>query len=268
MNIILLTIESEFESAKNLGFETVTELPGYTEDYNNFIIIRWGNSRMNYNKLGIRQDFKNVINKARDIRNNCIKHNSLKKLSEVVKIPEFYKENSLLNEYYVVRPIQHSRGTGFEIKKSPLEINPYEKYAIKFIKTDLEYRVWFCAGKTFCCTRVPLKKLGNIIGEFPCRAEYGYSYCDIDPKLHNLTIKAFKHLNLEFGAADVLCKDGEYYWTELNTACSLDAGKVIKFYKENITDLINSKFPNWNKKKKTYRKKNKIKTNKKIADNR
>lgn len=245
-NIKLLTINSELKSAKTLGFATITNLPSCTADYDKDVIIRWGNSQLNQlnqNSWNLR-DFKRVINTSNAIALNCDKPKAAQKLGEVVNTPKLFKETVPRGVTAVVRPINHSTGYGFSVQKGPYVLS-YGFYATEFIETDTEYRVWFAGDKTIHGRRVNLDKKAKKV-RYPCRSSWGYSYSydDITPKdLHKQTLLAANKIGLTVGAADVLHKNGKYYFLELNSAASCDTNRIIKFYKTEILALIQARFP-------------------------
>jgi hypothetical protein len=243
MAIKVLTCESELESAKRLGYPTRTFIGEYASKYDNDIIIRWGNSSWSYTDLGVRStEFKNVINPAAVIKQNCKKHEALKLLAHVVNVPTYYGKSVPKNTLAVVRPFEHAAGEGFSVKKGPFKIEP-GTYGTKFIQTDAEYRVWFCGERTMCGRRVKMKI--NPDEQYPCRSNWGYQFQPaVAPKLHYQTLWAAKKIGLDCGAADILFHKGKYYFMELNSAPSVDHRVVLEFYKTSIEELCRKKFPN------------------------
>jgi len=241
MEIKVITIGSELESAQRLGYKTSTNSQNYARDYENYVIIRWGNSGPCMLSDGQRSgDYKNVINPADKIRLNCLKNKSTKLLAQVVNVPALYEKNIPENVLAVVRPIEHSAGSGFSVKKGPLELQE-GTYATKFLKTEAEYRVWFCGKRTMGGRRV--KMSCNEEQEFPCRSKWGYEFCDsISKDLHNQTLLAAKKIGLDCGAADILFYKGKWYFLELNSAPSVDHRVVREFYQNALKELISYKF--------------------------
>lgn len=239
--IKILTIGSELKSAQKLGFDTSKHFAGYVKNYD--AVIRWGNSTLFYNneketRLG---EFKNVINPSAAIALNCQKNQALAKLSTVVPTPDLYKENVPDGVEVVYRPWDHSHGRGFSTKKGPLAID-WGYYATQFIKTENEFRVWFVGNQTFCAKRVALND--NDTKAYPCRSNWGYSYCDYVPTiLHEHTLNAAKVIGLECGAADVLFYKRKYYFLELNSAPTIDTNKLKTFFQNGINQLVKEKFP-------------------------
>lgn len=242
MKVVIYTIESEVESARRMGYETTTYLGDYAHKFDDKIVIRWGNSRWLYNREGSRQaDLKNVINPAANIRTNCEKAKATKLLSQVVNTPTLWETKVPADVLAVVRPHEHSAGSGFSVQKGPFTV-PSGHYAVRYLKTDAEYRVWFCGNRTMCGRRVKMEC--NPTEEYPCRSKWGYEFCDgIAKDLRNQTLLAAKKIGLEFGAADVLYFKGKWYFLELNSAPSVDHRIVREFYQSAMAELIEKKFP-------------------------
>ena len=242
MAIKVFTIESEYESACRLGYPTHTWLGDYASKYNNDIIIRWGNSSNLYTDGGGRSaDFKHVLNPANCIKQNCRKHESVKLMAQVVNVPTLYEKSVPKNVLAVIRPTEHAAGNGFSVQRGPLKIER-GTYGTRFLKTDAEYRVWFCGDKTMCGRRVKMQC--NEEQEYPCRSNWGYEFCkSISPALHYQTLMAAKKIGLDVGAADVLYYKKKWYFLELNSAASVDNRVVREFYQKALEELIDERFP-------------------------
>lgn len=240
MATTVLTIDSEYESAKRLGYPTHTCLGDYAYKFDNDVIIRWGNSRQVYTRDGSRSaEFACVINSAKAIRQNCQKHQASKLLAQVVNIPTLWEKKVPKGALAVVRPIEHSAGSEFSVQKGPFAVKP-GTYATRFIKTDREYRVWFCGDKTMVGRRVKMQC--NEEQEYPCRSNWGYEFCDgISLELHHQTLMAAKKIGLEVGAADVLYFKGQWLFLELNSAASVDHRVVREFFQVALEELIKKK---------------------------
>ena len=106
MKIKVLTIESELESATRLGFPTSTYMGDYVDKYDKDIVIRWGNSKFVPNRAtGKREsEFKNVVNQAKIIRQNCCKAIATKLMAQVVNVPTLWEKKVPAGVLAVVRP--------------------------------------------------------------------------------------------------------------------------------------------------------------------
>lgn len=246
-NVKLLTIKAEVESARRLGFDTANRAADlFADNFKDKIVIRWGNSTLSYNNKNYERvcEFANVINPSRAIIQNCNKATARERMGQFVTTPRRFKGVIPSGVTAVIRPLEHSAGSDFIIQKGPYAI-PYNCYATEFLKTDEEYRVWFCNDATFWAKRVALngEDKGN---DYPCRSKWGYSYREnIPASLHTDTLQAAKAIGLEFGAADVLKYDGKFYFLELNSAPSIDTNTLERFFKTNLMRLIARKFPSF-----------------------
>lgn len=237
---IVFTIDSELASAQKLGYETCCYIDDYVNAYDNDVIIRWGNSSKVYDSTGSYREFRNIINPSSAICLNCTKPVALRKMSRVVNTPAIYKVRVPKNKLVVLRPTTHTGGNGFKVVKGPLELRIGREYATDFIPTKTEFRVWFIGNKTLCAKRVAGKY--NEVTEYPCRSNWGYSFCDVHPILHRDTILAAKAIGLDVGAADVLYRKGKFYFLELNSAPTIDDRKILKFFTSNFDKFIKGKY--------------------------
>src|ERR1017187_2950786 len=89
--IQVLTIDSEHDSAKRLGYDTITD-PEYYEDYTNDLVIRWGNSSHIFDANYDTHEFDKVINPREAIARNCHKNKAIKLIGSVVTAPTCWEE--------------------------------------------------------------------------------------------------------------------------------------------------------------------------------
>ena len=242
MKVIILTCNSEIESAKKLGYtDTLDFLSGNVEKYNTQLIVRWGNGMEYNNQFGSPVEFQNVITKCKSIELNCNKPKALKKLSEVVLTPRLWTKAVPKRKLAVFRPTAHAAGKDFQVKKGPFQVDSYH-YATEFVRSDKEIRVWYCNGKTMCARRVT-KNQKRLDEKFKCRSLWSYNIWKKTPiRLHKQVLKAAKHLGFEYGAFDIIIgKNNKYYFLENNTAPSLDHSRIIKFYQRGLKSIINKK---------------------------
>jgi hypothetical protein len=164
---------------------------------------------------------------------NCNKEAAHEKLSRAVTTPQRYYGNVPENTLAVIRPVEHSGGSGFTVVPGPKPV-PSGHYAMKYIKTDKEYRVWYALGKMLVARRVPMRGTAQGDEQYPCRSEWGYTYRESGslPVLEQQTDRAFQRMDLDFGAADVLWDETnrKWYFLELNTAPSLDHAPVLSLF--------------------------------------
>lgn len=239
MKIRVLTTEGNIQSAGKLGFPTYTKHDDIMDDIANdeiSFMVRWGHSGGD--------DSSRVLNPSEAIADNCNKLLAIQTLAGTVDVPAIYTSRVPRGVKAVVRPLEHSQGSDFSIKEGPYVI-PSGHYASKLVTTEKEYRVWFCGSQMFCAKRVPMDTSENREELNPCRSKWGYAWQEsVFPVLAKQTQKARKALSLDLGAADVLWheEDRKYYFLELNTACALDHGRVLSFFKASIPLAINEKY--------------------------
>lgn len=238
MKIRLLTYDGNKSSAVKLGFPVDKELPPPVEDHGSEVVVRWGNSISSHNRYGLRRDYPHVINHRAAISLNCCKHKALAALSEVVRTPEQYNYRVPSGKKAVVRPHEHIGGKEWLVVAGPYII-PDGWYGAEFIKTDMECRVWFCGQHTMVAKRAKSADRS----EHPNRAEWGYEFAHrFDPLLGYDTLKAAAKLNLDCGAADVLCLPHDRIFLELNSAPSIDHWRIEEFFKTHLPQLAAEKF--------------------------
>jgi predicted ATP-grasp superfamily ATP-dependent carboligase len=261
--IYLYTIPNEQDSAKKMGFPVHTFLWDSVENYDKDIVIRWGNSAQSYKIIPNKEknvlvrigellvpqpdlkkpaEFKHVINSSKSIALNCNKLQALKELSEVVRTPEIYEKDIPKDRLVVLRPKNHTGGQNFTVQKGPFSLIDKDWYGTNFIPTQMEYRVFFCGGSTMR-TRLINHNKKRDREKFKCRSLYGYgSFTKTPENLHKMTLKAAKKIGLQTGCADVLYKNGRYYFLELNSCPSLDHPRIVTFYKNGLKNLLRKDF--------------------------
>lgn len=229
--IHLICPESERESAEGLGFKTFTYPPHSYLPKD--VVIRHGYS-------GPINGTPVQINNAESIRLNVQKHKALKKLSKVVNTPRLYEKEVPKNKLVISRPYSHTEGKDYRLLKGPFKL---EKgyYAVDAIKTDIEYRIWFVGDKVKMARRFTYSKKEKA-KKYPSRSLWGFSFYDKTyKKLKKLVLKGAKQLGIEMGCADILYKNGKYYFLEYNTASTFYHDEIINWHKKYIKSLIKKK---------------------------
>jgi hypothetical protein len=240
--IKLFTICSEQRSAEKLGFPTFTYSGYNVNEFNNDVVLRWGNSMYLCNSENRVQEFKNVINHSKSIHLNCQKLNALKALSTVVKTPTIFEKVVPKRQLSVIRPHTHTGGSGFSVKRGPYVIDN-SVYATQYLKTNIEYRVWYINGQTLMARRITSNKT-RLKEKYPCRSLWSYKFYKAVPKqLHDQVCKAFAKIGLVSGAADVLKYRKKYYFLELNSAPTIDNSRLVDFFSKNIKLIAKQMFP-------------------------
>lgn len=129
-------------------------------------------------------------------------------------------------EAVIVRTRHHERSENIILCKTLDEINAAMKkvagkdyYISEYIKKDEEYRVFVASGRAFMVfKKVPGNKNDVSWG---CVEEGALDYVRWSQwplKVVENAIKAFNVSTLDFGAADIIVKNGKPYFLEINTA--------------------------------------------------
>jgi hypothetical protein len=225
----IYTMPSEVKSVSKTGYPVLTGIHPQTDN----VIMRWGLSN-NRNS-----EFKKVINPGAAIALNCDKPAALEMMSKVVSTPTRFKEEIPQGALAVLRPRSHCGGEGFNVVRGKRKIGD-DSYATRFIKTKVEYRVWFAWGEMICARRVCPKN--KKAGQYPCRSEWGYRFRKVPERLKTLVPIAAHAIGLETGAADILFKKNRFIFLELNSAPTIDDRRIANFYKHAIANGVKARF--------------------------
>lgn len=235
MSRYVLTRPENAKSAVKLGLPVVMEASEIPTDSD---VIRWGTAS-EPDKRG----WRTVLNKRQTLELSINKVAALEALSAVVKIPKLYHQGDHMpaGSRYVMRPATHAEGSDFQVVGGgPCTAD----HATKLIEGCKEYRVWFVRGNYLVAKRIPRPSEGQTAGDL-CRSKWGYSFAAMCfPKLAVEMGKARQAIPLDFGAVDVLWKDGSdgepgtYYFLEFNSAPSLDHDRVLEFFKRELFAIL------------------------------
>ena len=232
--IVVLTRPENAKSAVKLGYPVFTDLSQIPSGSK---VIRWGN--------GLGADSRNwthVLNKASVMELSTNKLAALQALKRTVLTPDIWEEGDEVPAglKIVVRPNSHAEGSDFELVTTPRNyVVPDDRHATRFIEGTREYRVWFVHDKYLVAKRVPRTSEGQTASD-PCRSKWAYGpFVEIFPKLKEEMGKARMAIPLDFGAADVLWKDGEgWLFLEINSAPSLDTPTVLGHFQRAISSIL------------------------------
>lgn len=239
MGTIVLTRPENAKSAVKLGFPVVMEK---REVPHNSRVIRWGN--------GLETDSSGwslVLNKHSVLQISTDKLTALRSMGRVVTVPNSYDCGETLprGHRYVGRPASHSEGSDFHLIDCRTQAATLtDDHATRYIEDANEYRVWFVREKYLVARRVPISAKGQSASD-SCRSKWGYEFIPACfPKLKEEVTKARSAIPLDFGAIDVLWKEGEgnqpgkWYFLEFNSAPSLDHDKVLKHFQTHLKAIL------------------------------
>jgi glutathione synthase/RimK-type ligase-like ATP-grasp enzyme len=170
------------------------------------------------------------INPAPAVRLASNKRRALYVLREAgVPTPKLYSLNHDVEFPCVARPDKHRAGQDFYLCNNVVEVMTAKflgcTHFMEFIEGGREFRVHVAFGKSI--------KLAEKIGGDPIIKNFSYGsrfmYPDFNHKktLRNVAKQAVAVLGLDFGAVDVIYKDGNYYVLEVNCAPSLSSDSDI-----------------------------------------
>lgn len=230
--IVTLTRPENAKSAIKLGYPLYSSASSVP---NGSKVIRWGNG-MEADRSG----WALVLNKAVTLGLSTDKLAALQALARTVKTPTVVEEGDRTSSgKWVVRPANHAEGSDFDLRDGPFTV-PSGYHASRFITDTREYRVWFVRDKYLVAKRIPRTSEGQSSTD-PCRSKWGYQFVDASAwdGLKADMAKARLAIPLDFGAADVLYKDGEgWYFLEFNSAPSLDHDKVLNHFQTHLQAIL------------------------------
>lgn len=195
-------------------------------------VIRYGSAKVLGNDI-------TVINPAKAIEAAGNKRNArLTLLRNDIPVPALHDYQTLsatLKKDYpvIVRPIRHMAGrhfyyckniqdVSFAISRIRVKTNE-ECYISEFIDKDREYRVHCAHGKCLAVQEKERDYIYNTNKPPAWNHKNGYRFevlqwSKIPKGLCPLACKSVASLNLDFGAVDIIEKDGKFYVLEVNTA--------------------------------------------------
>lgn len=236
MTIFTLTRPENAVSGTRLGYPCVTDAGRIPSGAT---VIRWGDSQSPESR-----SWHAVLNKKSVLQLSVDKLAALESMSRVVKTPEIFQEGSRLPRgRFVVRPASHAEGSDFNVRDGGYVV-PTGHHATRLIEPSREYRVWFVRSNYFVAKRVPRTSEGQTADDL-CRSKWGYQFQpQCFPKLAEEMAKARQAIPLDFGAVDVLWKDGDgdvpgaYYFLEFNSAPSLDHDRVLGHFQTHLQAIL------------------------------
>lgn len=169
--------------------------------------------------------YEGCLNAPEAVRLASHKKQALYTMQEAnVPVPALYEPREAITAVHhtplVGRPSYHRKGRHFYLCRTPLEVS----YAIQrgathfleYIEGAREFRVHVVNGKSI---KISEKLGGGVTRNFEAGARFYYPH-DFHHKksVRNAAKGAVAALGLDFGAVDVLWKDGNFFVLEVNTA--------------------------------------------------
>lgn len=208
------------------------------------VIIRWGTT----SNLPVTNVKRKVLNEAKAIHETsdkrsfrllCDKHGLTSKTWPSFQALQAEEEVNV--EAVIFRPSHHERSQNIflcrtldEAKKALRQVEGKEYYISEYIPKDREIRVFVAFGRAFMAfEKIPKNKKDVSWG---CVEEGALKYIPWSEwpiAAVSNAIKAFNLSKLDFGAADIMMKDGKAYFLEFNTA-----PEVWPYYGERFSDVF------------------------------
>lgn len=234
----------------NLGSKSANALKGNFErskcvrpdgnyrPYRNHIIINWGNSILpnwindtNTHILNSPIAIKKAVNKLTCL--SILKDNNIPTVEFTTDFLTAFKWFAEGNNVIERHNITGSKGDGIVVADTTLhrDVPMYSK----FIEKAREYRVHVFNGKVI---DIQQKKRRVDTDEVPdgviknLANGWVFTRDNITPPpedINNVAINSIKALGLDFGAIDILTKNGVCYVLEVNTACGLEGSTLINY---------------------------------------
>lgn len=168
-----------------------------------------------------------AINSPQAIQNASNKRIALQIMNEAgVPTPILYPAPKIP---CVARPDRHRAGSGFylcrEYNDLDWALRQGATHFMEFIEGGREFRVHIAFGKSI---KIAEKIGGNsIIRNFAHGSTFMYPDFNHKKTLREVCKKAVMSLGLDFGAVDVIYKEGKYYVLEVNSAPSLTSNSDV-----------------------------------------
>ncbi len=242
----ILPYKSGSESAKALAqalrVKRIIPNGGYAPR-SGVVVLNWGNSHPHFYTA-------RFLNKPEAVAIATDKLLTLRRLQEAgIPIPEFSTDRAVANRWLregyrvVVRhKLRANSGDGIEI------VRPEERWDVplaplytKYTRKSQEYRVHVFQGRIIDLSE-KRKRNGTPPSEGLIRShKHGWVFCreGINPpcSVSEQAIKAVAALGLDFGAVDVICRDGRVWILEINSAPGLE-GLTLQRYAQELRKYV------------------------------
>lgn len=215
-------------------------------------VIRWGTTTLLPNPK------TKVLNKAKAINETFNKGVFRKKLADNglasrtwLSLGAFRADPYICDKGVIVRPVHHQRGNNLHFALYDEEVEAAVNkcigeggyYISEFIKKDEEYRVFISQGRVVTVWSKHPRRKSDISWGCVSQGEFHYVNWGAWPlAVCENAIKSFNLSRLDFGAVDVMVKNGVPYCLEINTAPEVwpyygkRLGECLKWAIENNPD--------------------------------
>lgn len=198
----------------------------------NITVINWGSSRSHFTST-------NIMNQPNAVACAANKLTAFNRMQQAgVSVVEFTTsrttaENWLMGGYKVVcrHLLSSHSGRGIEVIREGEHL-PFAPLYTKYTKKDKEYRVHVFKGEVIDLIE-KRKKYGAIVDPFIRNHNNGWVFCrdDVYPsqEVTEQSKRAIQSLGLDFGAVDIIERNGRVWVLEVNCAPGL-TGTTLQCY--------------------------------------
>jgi len=225
--------ESARELARSLGALRTEGNKGYTYPSS---IINWGKSDLNVWGRGLRKVYNKpsavavAANKLNTL--DIFTHRHVPTLEYTTRIDVAKQWLALDGVVYGRQTLTGCQGSGIRIITSDDTSFPHCLLYTKAILGGKEFRVHVAGNKILDFTR-KRRREGAGASEYIRNSSNGWVFCRQDEELPDIvaaaSLMAVVALGLDFGACDVILKDGKVAVLEVNTAPGIEGTSLTKY---------------------------------------
>ena len=225
-----MTSESARDLAKALGIKRIRREGSYVPGPNT-TIVNWGSSVVPTLMVGRARKFLNAPGAVRIASNKLLAFQALKAAN--IAIPDFTTDAEVAKRWLATgfkvvcrHKLCGTNGEGIQIVRNG-EALPYAPLYVKYFRKQHEYRLHVFQGRLIDITEK--RKRRGVLNANPYvrNLDGGWVYCrenvDASYSIKELAIKGVAALGLDFGAVDLVERDGIAKILEINTAPGLKA---------------------------------------------
>ncbi len=237
------------KSARELArLLNVKQIKGHKIMPRNTLIVNWGKDNLDPRHRGRMI----ILNSSESVAIAKDKIKTLQVLKDSgVSVPDFTKNKAVAQRWMNEDKILYGRhstnsqqGRGIEIIKADSDRFPScPLYTLGIIKA-YEYRVHVFRGKIISYAQKK-RRSDTEANPYIKNSDNGWVFCrdgvELPESVAQESIKAVKAIGLDFGAVDVLCKKGQPYVLEINTAPGIE-GTTLQDYAKAIKETYASYF--------------------------
>lgn len=215
--------------ASELGIKRLREHSRYR---GRATIINWGGSK----PIAL----TNVLNKPLAVGRASNKMSALQIMhTNGLSVPDFTTDKNVAKDWQedgfrvVARTLLNSHSGNGIVIAGPDDVLPHAPLYTKYTKKTEEYRVHVFKERIIDVCEKRKRANQEVSHSLIRTLNHGWVYCRSNVHLSDvgrkLSIDAVRALGLDFGAVDLIAKDGKYYILEVNTAPGI-TGSTLQAY--------------------------------------